>query len=69
MAERKEVIKMERIHTKPTGTDYRVAINQPQRDEMAELARQLSVADNDGMYDRRENAPVEMKAGVVGTVS
>lgn len=57
---------MERIRTKPDGADFRAIINQAQRDEMAEFARQLSVADNEGMYDKRENEPIELKAGVVG---
>lgn len=60
---------MERIKTKPEGADFRAIINQTQRDEMAELARQLSVADNEGMYDRRESAPTELKVGVAGSVS
>ena len=59
---------MERIKTKPEGADFREIINQPLRDEMAELSRQLSVADNEGMYDRRDGAPVELKAGVEGNV-
>ncbi len=59
---------MERIKTKPEGADFRAIINQPLRDEMAELSRQLSVADNEGMYDRRDGAPVELKAGVEGNV-
>lgn len=54
---------MERIRTKPDGSDFRAAISQPLRDEMAELSRQLSVAETDGMYDRRESVPTEMKAG------
>lgn len=59
---------MERIKTKPEGVDFRTAINQVQRDEMAELSRQLAVADNEGMFDRRESAPMELKAGVAGSV-
>lgn len=59
---------MERIQTKPVGADFRTAINQSQRDEMAELSRQLAVADNEGMFDRRESEPVEMKAEVASVI-
>jgi hypothetical protein len=57
---------MERVRTKPHGTDFKAIINQTQRDEMAEFARQLSVAENEGMYDKRESEPIELKAGVAG---
>ena len=60
---------MERIKTRPEGADFKAIINRPFRDEMAELTRQLSIADNEGMFDRRESEPVELKEGVAGALS
>lgn len=68
-ADRGKEVFMEKLSRRPDGTDFRSIINQPLRDEMAELAKQLSVADSDGMYDRRESEPIEMKAGVSDSVS